>query len=66
MTGVLNINAYQSTVCSEIKLQLGNAIHRLAMLSGIAVNQTIHPHLDAGATRTILEGVYPVSIDLGG
>jgi hypothetical protein len=34
------------------------------MLSRIAVNQTVNTHLDASTSCAILEGVYPVSIDL--
>ena len=35
------------------------------MLPGVSVPQPIYTHLDASATRTILEGVDPVSMDLG-
>lgn len=49
----------------EIDLQLGHAVGEAAMLPGGSADQPIHTHLDAGATRTILESIDPVSIDLG-
>ena len=50
---------------TKVDLQLGHTVSKIAMRSGITVNEPIDPHLNARATCAILERINPVTIDLG-